>query len=157
MSLDAVPPRELLEGGRGAGLYYEADGGGMALTAAGERTYGPRESKAPFGKFRQAMHLPKWGSRIWLQVTEVRVHRLQDISEADAIAEGVQMESADPPFYHVPTLDPTGQLTGVGVEEPGGHHAARSYGKLMDLLHGAGFWTANPWVAAYTFKREASS
>lgn len=101
------------------------------------------------GKFRQAMHMPRWMSRITLKVTDVRIERLKDISEADALAEGIEMETADPPFYYVPGIWPH-VITAVGVEEMG-PHAARSYFKLWDYINGGGASELNPWVIAYSF------
>ncbi|QFT81198.1 hypothetical protein FIU89_11310 [Roseovarius sp. THAF27] len=90
-------------------------------------------------------------SRLTLRVTDVRVQRLQEISEADAQAEGIEMESADPPFYYVPGIWPH-SLTAVGVES-GERPAQRSFSKLWDLLNAdRAPWADNPWVAAYTFE-----
>lgn len=99
---------------------------------------------------RPSIHMPRWASRLTLTLTDVRVQRLQDISHNDALAEGVEMESADPPFYYVPGIWPH-SLTAVGIEEPGGRHAERSYAKLWNRLHGDDAWEANPWVVALTF------
>ena len=128
VSLDEVPPRDLWApgGGRGAGVLYEADDAGMSLTADGERTYARQEPRAAFGKKRVSRHMPRWGSRLTLYVTDVRVERLQDISEADAQAEG------------------------VGHEPPGRPATVLFFG-LWDAINGAGAWEANPWVVAYTF------
>ncbi len=102
-------------------------------------------------KLRPSIHMPRWASRLTLVVENVRVQRLQDISEADAMAEGVEMESADPPFYYVPGIFPHSR-TAVGVEEPG-HvpHAVRSYAKLWSEINGPGSWESNPWIIALTF------
>ena len=89
-------------------------------------------------------------SRLTLIITDVRVEPLQDISRADALAEGVERESADPPFYYVPGVWPH-SLTAVGIEEPGGRHAERCYLKLWDHINGAGSAAENPWVVALTF------
>lgn len=103
------------------------------------------------GRTRAAMHMPRWASRLTLIVGDVRVQRLQEISDADARAEGVENESADPPFYYVPGIHPH-SITAVGVEEGGpGPLAVRCYAKLWDYINGAGSWDANPWVAAYSF------
>lgn len=97
-----------------------------------------------------SIHMPRLFSRLTLEITNVRVERLQDISKADAEAEGVEFETADPPFYYVPHIWPH-SITGVGVEEPGGRHAVRCYAKLWDHINGPGAWDANPWVVALSF------
>ncbi len=94
-----------------------------------------------FGKLRPSMFMPRWGSRLTLIVTDVRVERLQDISEIDAIGEGVQRWNGLIPY-------------GVGLGDgsvAGGKTAAGAYRTLWDHINGAGSWEANPWVAAYTF------
>ncbi|QND28109.1 hypothetical protein HB773_12440 [Sinorhizobium meliloti] len=89
------------------------------------------------GKFRQGMHMPRWASRLTLIVTDVRVERLQDISEADAIAEGIEQSAKFPDRY----LTPAGDYAVPKV----------AYQRLWENINGAGSWEANPWVAAYTF------
>lgn len=97
------------------------------------------------------LFMPRWASRLTLTVNEVRVQRLQEMSDADAVAEGVEMESADPPFYYVPGIWPH-SITAVGIEEPGGRHAARSFAKLWDSLNAhRAPWDSNPWVVALSF------
>ncbi|WP_027991978.1 hypothetical protein [Sinorhizobium meliloti] len=96
------------------------------------------------GKFRQGMHMPRWASRLTLIVTDVRVERLQDISEEDAIAEGIfQLERkawiGGGPLY--------------GLHEGEGHDTAvGAYNRLWRDINGDGSWAANPWVAAYSFR-----
>lgn len=103
--------------------------------------------------WKPGIHMPRKVSRLTLLVTDVRVEQLHDISEADAIAEGVEYESADPPFYYVPGIMPH-SITGVGLEEPGGRHAVRSYAKLWNHINGGGAWEANPWVSVTSFTVE---
>jgi len=133
VSLDGVPPRDLLnDGKRGAGVLYIADGSGMALTAGGDRTYGERDDAKAFGKHRQAMHMPRWASRITLTVTDVRVERLQEIDGEDALAEGIER----PPAH----------------TEDVNLWARMEYAKIWDTINGRDAWEANPWVAAYSFE-----
>mgnify|MGYP003480117277 FL=1 len=82
-------------------------------------------SKGGF-RWRPSIHMPRWASHITLEVTGVRVERLQDISEADAISEGT-------PF-------PCGGWVG-------------GYQKLWESIHGPGSWDLNPWVWVVEFKR----
>jgi hypothetical protein len=82
-------------------------------------------------RWRSAATMPRWASRLTLRVTGVRVQRLQEISEADAIAEGAQSPG-------VPA-----SLTNVGA-----------FAKLWESIHGQGAWSLNPWVWAITFTRE---
>jgi len=93
---------------------------------------------APYGI--PSIHMPRWASRITLIVTDVRVQRLQEISEVDAIAEGVEREEADWRDYQMPATQccPT---------------ARDSFRSLWDSLNaGRAPWESNPWVAAYTFQ-----
>lgn len=79
------------------------------------------------------MFMPRWASRLTLTVTKVRVQRLQEITEADAYAEGAMRWGAD---------GPQGSI----------HYTVREdFARLWNSLHGAGGWDANPWVCALTF------
>lgn len=84
-----------------------------------------------FGKGRPGMFMPRWASRITLEITGVRVKRLQDISEADAVAEGVTAGK-----YH-------------GLDRAN----ARAYSYLWESINGPGSWDANPWVWVVEFQR----
>lgn len=85
--------------------------------------------------WRPSIHMPRWASRITLEVTGVRVERLQDISEADAQAEGWTRRpevSTDPQVHK---------------------EAARDW--FMDLwesINGPGSWGVNPWVWVVEFR-----
>lgn len=99
------------------------------------------------GRYRQAMHMPRWASRITLEVTGVKVERLQDCSEADAIAEGIEfcpIEEDGLGGWKCYAPEPKGQ-----DEWSSPYH---SYRTLWDSINGPGAWKANPWVAAYTFR-----
>lgn len=94
-------------------------------------------------RWRPSIHMCRWASRITLEITEVRVERLQDISEADAIAEGCL------PVRIV--CDTSAYASAVAA---GGALSAKGqYSALWNLINGAGSWDANPWVWVLTFKR----
>lgn len=97
------------------------------------------ERSAP--PWRPSIHMPRWGSRITLIVTDVRVQRLQEISEADAIAEGVRQAEQDGPWNAVPGYAPLAGLSPIG-----------GFYCLWNHVNGPGSWEANPWIAAYTFE-----
>lgn len=88
-------------------------------------------------KWRPSIYMPRWASRITLEITDVRLQRLQGISEDDARAEGV-----------IPTWPLYGDCGGWIHE---GH--LESYKNLWGTSYGAGAWDENPWVWALTFKQ----
>jgi hypothetical protein len=84
--------------------------------------------------------MPRWASRLTLEVVSVRMERLQDISEADAKAEGIESSDDDGVTY----WGPLGK----------GHFDPRvAYRSLWESLHGPGSWAANPWVWVVGFRR----
>lgn len=91
-------------------------------------------NKRIFWRSRPSIHMPRWASRILLEIVSVRVERLQSISEADAEAEGIDF------LRHVQDADET--LT-----------ARDLYECLWDGINGAGSWAANHWVWVVEFKR----
>lgn len=100
------------------------------------------------GKLRPCLHMPRWASRLTLYVTEVRVERLQDISEADAIAEGIERDRA----AGIPGA--WGWHDYLRGDEIAKRHFAdprESYRTLWGSINGPGTWDEKPWVAAYTF------
>ncbi|MEE7493042.1 hypothetical protein [Methylobacterium oryzae] len=96
------------------------------------------------GKVRSPLHMPRWASRLTLMVTDIRVERLQDISEADAIAEGL-----------IPETCAGQRMWGPGP--PHGHfaHPQVAYRMIWEDIHGHGSWDANPWIVAVTFSVHA--
>lgn len=74
-----------------------------------------------------SIHMPRWASRITLEVEAVRVERLQDISNADCFAEGLPVDTTK---------------------------CNRTwYGDLWEEINGPGSWDTNPWVWVVTFRR----
>ena len=115
--------------------------------------YGLAVSDGKFGakwKARPSIHMPRWASRLTLTVTDVRVQMLQDISEADAIAEGiVPVTRRFPPLQGC--LNQLRERTMYEWSGGWSVRAADAYAVLWNSLHGPGAWDANPWVVALTF------
>lgn len=84
-------------------------------------------------KLRPSIHMPRWASRLTLELTDVRVERLQDISEEDAIAEGVDAVSM------------------ADVPRQATWSRRQDYAQLWEKLNGKGSWDLNPWVWVLTF------
>jgi len=90
-----------------------------------------------------SIHMPRWASRITLEIVSVRIERLQDISEDDAIAEGVDGPMCAAAVGRAPSrfnLLPA---------------AVHGYSHLWESLNGARSWDANPWVWAVEFHKVA--
>ena len=108
---DDLPTRDLTTANR---LWYEADV--------------PHQPSA--GKYRPPMFMPRWASRINLEITSMRVERLKNISRGDAMAEGCQFpnmaQGPDPRMW---------------------------YSGLWEYINGKGSWERNPWVWVIEFKR----
>ena len=84
---------------------------------------------AAMGKVRPSIHMPRWASRILLEVTDVRVERAQDISDRDARDEGAEQ---------------IGDCEGAYVA---------GFRRLWESINGADSWSANPWVWVVEFRR----
>ena len=88
------------------------------------------EHEGPF-KWRPSIHMPRWASRITMEVTAVKVERLQDINRGGAMEEGC-------PFPNMAS----------------GPNPLDWFRDLWTSIHGPGAWEANPWVAAISFTVE---
>lgn len=106
-------------------------------------------------KWRPSIHMPKAWSRLTLTVTAVKVERLQDISEGDAIAEGIKEDDgSEPDIFYLP-----GSWTISGVNAPKGNLPIGQYSDprlvFRDLWNNLNAkrapWESNPWVVAPTF------
>lgn len=88
--------------------------------------------------WRPSIHMPRWASRIDLEISSVRVERLNAINEVDAIVEGSREWAAeqDTPVRDIPA---------------GETHLM--YRQLWESINGAGSWDADPWVWVVQFKR----
>jgi hypothetical protein len=88
-----------------------------------------------------SIHMPRWASRILMEITDIRVERLQDMTPEDAIAEGVVRNKPNNlAIFSVP---------GTDIEKLG---SVAAYAALWESINGPGSWDANPWVWAVEFK-----
>lgn len=117
--------REAIYYGGDSNWYYAADRVGIGVEGCLAVRHFKRD-KAP------AMFMPRMLSRFTLTVKQVRVERLNDISEGDAIAEGV--------WTAIPCPGREGQVNHIGA-----------YANLWESLHEPGAWQDNPFVVAITF------
>jgi hypothetical protein len=151
------------------GCFYRADDGA---------------TQSDISRWRPSIHMPRFLSRLTLRITDVRVERLQDISEADAVAEGLYKsfpDDADREWFkhhredegHVPAAAEWADLEqGVwmvpGVPQGWGLTAAErqrdqwapspqfAYRQLWNHINDPGSWDANPWLWCVAFERVPS-
>ncbi|EBB9389300.1 hypothetical protein V6183_17320 [Enterobacter hormaechei] len=94
---------------------------------------------------RPSIHMPRWASRILLEITDVRVERLNSISETDAEAEGIDMEAlfdSQDCYDCIAGHNMTGRPTATGA-----------FKYLWETIYGSDSWQTNPWVWVIEFKR----
>ena len=104
----------------------------------GEYRATPWENANGRAIWKPSIHMPKWASRITLEITEIRVERLQDISEEDAIAEGSQI-----PCAQLPKSCQQGTMT-----------ERCQFSKIWETINGKKYpWSRNPWVWVIEFKK----
>lgn len=118
---DAIPPRATNAAYR---VWYEAD----------------TPHQPGFGRLRSGMFMPRWASRITLEITSVRVEQLQDICRTDAIAEGLDHVSDGGSPWGV-----------IGIAPSWSGDPRKSYRALWESINGPGSWDANPWVWVIEF------
>jgi len=104
-----------------------------------------RDMWMPNATWRTPLFMPRWASRITLEVTEVRVEQLQNISNSDAVAEGVQRIDRSP--Y---------RLDGYGLpgwsKEDCCFYPRDAYAKLWNHINGNTYpWDSNPWCWCVSF------
>ena len=113
-------------------VQYEADGARIGYWA----------ELGELGRYRHARYMPRWASRLLLEITDVRVQRLANISESDAIAEGIERAR------HVMWRDYLINNPAEGAF----HTPTASFKSLWESIHGPHSWLENPWVFALSFK-----
>ena len=109
-------------------LEYRA--GGTRLIVGNSIQHGQHRATSILPKWVSPLFMPRWASRIELEITSIRAERVQDITDADAIAEGAQCEGFP------------ASMTNRGA-----------FAKRWDEINGGGSWDANPWVWVVTFNR----
>lgn len=120
------------------GVRYVADGHFMPIAntrEASDRWVQLYWYRGMEGATVPPIHMPRWASRITLEITDVRVERLQDISGMDAKREGVSVPA------HTPE-------DGADLD-----YARRGFRRLWEEIHGEGSWEKNPWVWVIEFKK----
>ncbi|HBQ5642008.1 TPA: hypothetical protein L7572_002056 [Klebsiella variicola] len=105
-------------------------------------------------KWRPSIHMPRWASRILLEITDVRVERLNAISPEDAESEGLERtnftgfgDEPGLPSYPEPDVyfDP--------LKKQWKEYPPEAFAGLWESIYGADSWRANPWVWVIEFKR----
>jgi hypothetical protein len=144
-----VPEAHYLHSAHG---QHRADGqrwgpwGGLPMATSPDGTqvayYREGFNRCHSSPWRSSIHMPRWASRITLLVIDVRAQRVQDISEEDAIAEGV--EWINPPASFGPDVT-SEEIYGIGCQT--------AFHDLWNEIHGPDAWDRNDWVAAYSFER----
>lgn len=158
---DSKRPRDIPV--RACTLFYEIGGSRANYEEDGELRWGDEPNGWParredrplwVGRYRSARFMPRWASRITLRITDVRVERLQEISKADAIAEGIHGENVitgcncDGGVHQEETA---WRYSYDGCGEGDFEHAQDAYAALWDSINGKGAWETNPWVWVVLF------
>lgn len=117
------------------------------------------EHPAMFPKKRPSIHMPRWASRITLEITNVRVERLQNISAEDAKSEGLKAVTKDGGRtikYGIPDRDGWPGTDDYGwAWDHWNTDPVLAYKKLWDSIYGKTQWAwkNNPWVWVVDFKK----
>jgi hypothetical protein len=135
---EEIPAERYSQQGRSGSPSRRPETMRVVYRADGEISQHPEYGEAIW---RPSIHMPRWASRILLEITNVRVERVQEISDLDARAEGLEA-----------------QASGCGWQVGDKFHSGHSvdcFSKLWDSINAArGFgWDVNPWVWVIEFRR----
>ena len=152
---DRLWVRETFADLHGTGIEHRPDPAGPLKRYAFAADHPPGshgdEARKEFGvKWKPSIHMPRAASRITLEITGVRVERLQDISEADAIAEGIKRVGG-------PTSCTPWKNCGLNPGDPHVMNCAspiNSYATLWESINGPDGWAANPWVWVIEWEKQ---
>jgi hypothetical protein len=112
-------------------------------------------TRPPMGwAWKSPIHMPRAASRILLEITDVRCERLQDISEDDAVVEGVEVVDTlnGQPLHYYDYVSNTPAWSSLRLGPAVQMTAKGSYETLWESINGPGSWAANPWVWVVGFK-----
>jgi hypothetical protein len=141
------------------GVRYAADGAFILIDQTHQAADAWVQAHRRDDRWRPSIHMPRWASRLTLEITGVRVERTQDISEADARAEGIGSElragrgsSPNGPVWYQGCAHP---IKGFPKVFP---TAVQAYESLWDSLNAKRApWASNPFVWVVDFKRVESA
>lgn len=122
-------------------VHYRADAttfGGMTIEDVADT------------RWRPSIHMPRWACRLVLEITEVRVERLQELSNADWDAEGISFCMEDPGTAAGRAFNEAEHYAIAGVSMRG---TPEDHGMRAQLAEQGLDWDSNPWVWVITFKR----
>jgi hypothetical protein len=119
-------------------LEYAADSPPMIYQMDGDGCIEQnKDGSEKFIPWKPSIHMPKSAARIWLEITDIRVERLQDISEEDAKAEGVELKD----YFHIPA---------DGIEYMA-HSHKQAFETIWQSINGPDSWQSNPFVWVINF------
>lgn len=133
LEMQSEPPRKT--------MWNIAYRDGMQMEKLAPAEYNPTIYN--YERWTPSIHMPRWASRILLEITDVRVERLNAISEEDATAEGIPPAGSLLPDYPGTFLTPKGDFATAKV----------AFQRLWESIYGEESWKANPWVWVIEFKR----
>lgn len=125
-----LPPRDLPHD---APIWYEADG--------------PAPAQFSGGRYRHARFMMRWMSRGLDEVVEIRIERLNEITESDAIDEGIETLRHECKLWRNYSSPDGPDCISFTLANP-----IDSYRSLWESINGQGSWDANPWVWVVHFK-----
>lgn len=130
---DNIPPRDV------------PVGSAVGYTTDGIEHWCQTGCEGAAGKWRPSIHMPRWASRLTLVVMDVRLQHLQELTDEDALAEGIVPHENG--GFHVPGIaHPIKAFPYLSRTTPREMFAA-----LFDTVRGSGAWLANPQVIVLTF------
>jgi len=117
-------------GERDGQVVYRAD---LSDDEVRDSNLAPSLAREYGSQWRPAIHMPRWASRLTLAITAVRVERVQEITDEDAVREGVVEDRGPGETWY------EGKAKGI-------------FARLWDTIHGPGAWDRNDWVWVVEFK-----